>query len=266
MIHYDWSMEDYLKHPAISASKLLLGLKTSLDFKEGLDEQEGETSSTTLGTAVHALLLEPKEYDKRYVLEEDFGDKRKAENKKRAAEWASLHEGKIVLGRKEADYIAKLKTRKNTALRLLVASGASEVTGILEPQYDGAFPRKVRADLLVKNTIWDVKTTAHGMDDLSIYKTIKRYHYDFKAAHYMEVLNSLMDNCFDQYGWIFVDTKSPAQHVRMVMCPKAMMDKALNDYNRVISILEDCMQKNVWNGYPNFPTELELPRWAEELK
>lgn len=266
MIHFDMSMEDYLKHPALNSSKLKLMLKTPLDFKEGLEEESEETKSTMLGTAVHTLLLEPKTFDSRYALQtEEFGDKRVGDGKKRWDVFKLENQGKVILDKKEGDFLLRLKekVRKNTSLRLLFASGQSEVTGILET---AAMNLKARADLLLKDTILDVKTTVEGVSDETIYRTIKKYRYEFQAAHYLTVFNILYGGRFKKFIWAFVDTSSPAQHIRLIQAPESMINKALVKHQDTIDRICDCMARNDWPGYSNHPTELEMPYWAEELK
>ena len=266
MIEYGLSMEEYLKHPALNSSKLKLMLKTALDYKVGLEEESEETKSTLLGTAVHTLLLESKTFDERYALQgEDFGDKRSGEGKKRWDAFKKENAHKIVLGRDESSFLQKLKekVRQNTSLRLLIAGGQSEVTGFYEDET--GLKLKARADLLAKDTIWDVKTTTDGIDDFNLYRTIKKYRYDFQAAHYLKVFNSLL-GAYRKFGWIFVDTNSPAQHIRLIKAPEIMIRKALYDHGNVLDNIRDCMSSNVWEGYSQHPVELEMPYWAEELK
>lgn len=266
MIHYDMSMEDYLNHPAVNSSKLKLMLKTSLDFKEGLEEESNETKSTLLGTAVHTLLLEPNTFNDRYALQtEEFGDKRSGDTKKRWDAFKRENQGKVILDQKEGNFLLRLKEkiRKNTHFRLLVASGQSEVTGILETP---GLALKARADLLLKDTIVDVKTTIEGIDDRSLYRTIKKYRYEFQAAHYLTVFNHLCENRFKNFMWAFVDTSSPAQHIRLIKAPEPMIEKALWKHQEVINRVIYCMEHGQWPGYPNHPTELEMPHWAEELQ
>lgn len=265
MIQYDLTMEEYLKHPALNSSKLKLMLKTPLDFKEGLEEESGDTKSTILGTAVHTLLLESKTFDDRYALQtEDFGDKRAGEGKKRWDAFKKENAHKSVLGREESLFLQKLKAkvRQNTSLRLLIAGGKSEVTGFA--QIEG-LDLKARGDLLARDTIWDVKTTTDGVDDYNLYRTIKKYRYDFQAAHYLTVFNRLIGS-FRNFGWIFVDTSSPAQHIRLIKAPEIMIRKALYDHGNVLDMIRDCMKDDVWAGYSQHPVELEMPYWAEELK
>lgn len=264
MIFHDMSMHDYLKHPGLNSSKLKLMLKTALDFKEGCEEESHDTKSTILGTAIHTLLLEPKEFDNRYALQtEDFGDKRAGDGKKRWDAFKKANSDKIVLPKEETDFLLRLQKRKNPHLKLLLASGKVEVTGIYE---EDRLVRKARADLLTKDAIVDVKSTAEGIDDLSIYRTIKKYHYDFSAAHYMTVFNKLCGNIFKNFIWVFVDTDSPAQHVRIIKCPEIMLNKAIFKYENVIEQVRESLEKNIWSTYPAHQTELEMPYWAEELK
>jgi exodeoxyribonuclease VIII len=266
MIQYDLPMEEYLKHPALNSSKLKLMLKTALDYKVGLEEVSENTKSTLLGTAVHTLLLEPKTFDGRYALQgEDFGDKRSGDGKKRWDAFKKDNAHKTVLGREESVFLQKLqeKVRQNTSLRLLIASGQSEVTGFFEDET--GLKLKARGDLLAKDTIWDVKTTTDGIDDFSLYRTIKKYRYDFQAAHYLWVFNHLL-GAYRKFGWIFVDTSSPAQHIRLIKAPEIMIRKALYDHGSVLDSIRDCMKDDIWEGYSQHPVDLEMPYWAEELK
>lgn len=274
MIIEDMPFADYLKHPALNSSKLKLMRKTPLDFKIGSDIESESTRSTTLGSAVHALLLEPKTFDSRYALQtENFGNKTKGKKdepdspKQKWERFQRENTGKTVLDKKQADTILGIqeKVRQNARLRFILASGRSEVTGIVKAEN---LELKARADLLCKEAIWDVKTTAGGMSDADLYREIKKYGYEFQAAHYIYVFSRILNLNLNalKFCWAFIDTDSPAHHIRLLECPRKMLDHAFFEHGKVLGDVTRCMQMNVWEGYPQDCRELEMPYWAEELK
>lgn len=260
------TMTEYLKHPAINSSKLKRVLETPLDYKESCEEENDETKSTILGSAIHTLLLEPAQFADRYALEtEDYGNKTAGDGKKRWDAFKKENSAKVILNREQTLFIHKLqpKIRKNAHLKLVLASGDAEVTGIIE---EGPISLKARADLLTQSTIWDVKTSRDGMDDVSLYKTVKKYMYDFQLAHYLHVFNLICPGRFKSCGWIFVDTSGPAQHIRLIKCPENLLKNAISRHQNALNIVKECTEMSWWNGYPQHITELQLPVWAEELR
>ena len=256
---YSLPLDEYFAHPGINSSRIKLMLKTPMDFKE--DDSNEETTSKVLGSAIHTLLLEPEEFDKRYAVY----NKRKAG--KEYLDFKKANAGKVFLDKKQVACIERLreKLEQNVHLRFILASGKSEVTGIIEDK-DTGLVRKARADKLTKNTIWDVKTTAKGMSDGELYKEIKKYKYDLSAAHYMAVFNGCLDNQIKNFGWIFINTKPNVMHIRLLLCPESLLNDAIFEYENVIKDLVYCMQNDKWEGYSAEIRELEIPEWATKRR
>lgn len=267
---HNMSMEDYLAADGVNSSRLKLILKTSLDYKASFDESFEETKSTILGTAAHCLVLEPNSFKERYALEPyDFGDKTKGKvtepdsPKQKWDRFKADNKDKIVLAWDHAKVLKKLGERadKNFTLKFLLASGRAEVTGFAKDP-DSQILLKARCDLLTKDTIWDVKTTANGIDDLSIYKQIMNYKYPFQAAHHTKVFNLLLDNSIKNWGWIFIDIDSPACHIRILHCPASLFRQGVEEHENAMTLLQKATEFGLWEGYPDEITELEIPEWA----
>lgn len=236
-----------------------------LNFYEGNGDEE--TKAKTKGSAVHCLLLEPNQFDKRYAVQpEDWGDLTKnAEGKPRWDAFKKENAGKACLTFKDVgSFLVKLKAkvRNHIPLRYLLAIGRPEVSIFVQDVF--GVHTKIRVDLLTSDTMWDVKTSTEGMTNEEIYKTIKRYKYDFSAAYYMRVGNIALNNTIKNFGWIFVDTSSPALHIRLVTCPISLLQSADERVISSLTKIAQCQRDNVWPGYIDEIEELKIPRWAKE--
>lgn len=70
-IYYDISNDDYHAGDGVSKSQLDMVAKNPalLKWVKAAPEDEEKKSALDMGTALHCLLLEPKEFDKRFVKE-----------------------------------------------------------------------------------------------------------------------------------------------------------------------------------------------------
>jgi hypothetical protein len=262
MIIYDLPMSRYLAGSEINSSRLKLALKTSLDFKESENDEHEDTANTALGTTIHTMLLEPDRFEAEYAIEqENLGDKRSGAAKKAWDEFKKVNTGKTIVPFDSGKILKKIqeKVSKNITLRIILASSSPEVTATCEVD-DLIF--KARADLLGKDTIYDIKTISGGISDDDIYRYIKRYRSDFQAVHHMAVFNANLDNRIENWVWIFIDTESPACHIRMIQCPKILLEQAILDREKAIEIVKECTATGVWSGYSNEIETLQLPEWA----
>ena len=69
-----------------------------------------------------------------------------------------------------------------------------------------------------------------------------------------------------RFGWIVIDTASPAMHIRLLLCPENLLKQGILDHNLAINELQYCMETDEWNGYSDGIETLELPEWAKENK
>lgn len=265
MIHYDLPMEEYLAHPAIGSSTLKNIMLTAADYKAALERKNDDTKSTSLGTAVHSVILEPEKFLSEYALQpEDWGPKNVGEGRKKWDAFKKENQGKTVIGFDDAQFLARvqLACSQNPFLKVHRINGKPECTGFT--QYSEKIGLKARADLLGKDIIWDVKTTSESVDDDNLFKLVFNSGYHFQAAHHMHVFNAL-EAQIKSFGWIFISTKTPAVHIRMVQAPEILLKWARNDHQYALNKLEKCLETNDWSGYPQQIHELEIPEWARKM-
>lgn len=262
MIIYDLPMEQYLAHPAIGSSQLKHMLLTPADYKAALEQRSNETKATVLGTAVHAAILEPDTFDDRYALQpEDWGPRNVGSGKKRWDEFKAENSDKLVVGYEDACYLRRVQeaTKNHSGLREYLASGRAEVTGF--SRYNELIELKARADLLSQGMLWDVKTTSESIDDENIARIIFASRYHFQVAHHLRVFN---DHGLELSGagWIFISTKTPAIHIRLVQALPDLLTWARRDHDYALEKLDICMQCDSWPGYHEGVQDIVIPEWA----
>ena len=167
----------------------------------------GTSRKLYIGKAVHTMLLEPELAKDQFVTMEDEVDLRSNEGAALAREMAEEHPGKIVLKPSERSLIKGCVTavqQNSDMTRILRAKGERELCmfGELEP----GLLSKGMADLVLENSMWDVKTTYCGsMDDFE--QSIYKFGYDSQAAYYSDLYASLTGKSL-HFGWLCISTST----------------------------------------------------------
>lgn len=239
------------KRTYLSTSALKAFAKSPNHYIQYVHRQFEATPAMILGTAIHCRILEPNEWDARYI-EAPKVDRRTKAGKE---EWSEFIEA---AGEREALTHDQMRTVEAAAAAvlcdpiardLLEACTAFEQEGqtrILNTPYRGI------ADALGQNYCVDLKTCA----DASA-ATFERQAYNLmyheQAAAYRRIFER------DRFYWIAVETAPPYNTQVFIQNPTAA-EKAGRH-------LEDLIQRwRDWDGepqtYSNQVTELNLPRWA----
>lgn len=257
-------MDAYLSLPSLGSSDLKIILNSPADFIANCSRIKNETKATTLGTAIHAAILEPDEFNDRYVIQnQDWGPRNKGEGYQRWKEFKAeaKESGKLVIAFEDSLLLKRVidATEKHKGLRSLLKGAAFEKTAI---STDGKL--KARADLItVDNYIWDLKTTSKGVNDNDISKTIYTMGYHFQAAHHMRVFVDHMP--IEGFGWIFVSTDTPAVHIVTRKASQTLLKAGKKDHDYALTLLHECNTTGNWWGYDDGISEIDLPLWIESI-
>lgn len=265
-IHYGLEMQDYLADPGDGSSDLKLLNSSPIDYITRKSQPPEETKALTLGTLVHTMILEPDEFSMRYILQpEDWGPKNCNPGRKKWDEFKKLaKENELIpIGYEWVPYLNLLhdELKNQTTLQELLKVGKVEVTGITKLN---DIRLKARTDLLVNNSLFDVKTTSSGMDDYSLARAVFDFGYHFQAVHHSWVFKMLLDTKLD-FGWIFVSTGTPYPHVRILKADSLWLSYGQNDWDSAINTLATCRNQNHYPGYPTIPTVLPVPEYIERI-
>lgn len=247
-VHFDLSMDDYLRHDYIQSSRLkLLHEGTPKDYLAGSNFKGSR--STQLGTAIHLAILEPEKFPEMVALQpEDWGSLSKNPGRVKWNEFKLANRQKMVFKWDEAKFIKKLiaEYEDDFDLRAIVGDSKVEVSGFVS---DDGVGLKARPDIIQSDgTLWDIKTTAKVPDQRNIYYLIKNNGYDFQIAHHSYVMQQLGVE-IKRVGWIFITTQTPAIHIVIRQASDDMFGVAREEYQTTLARLKDCIKKDYWPGH-----------------
>jgi hypothetical protein len=254
----DLTNKEYHAHPAISSSDVKAVHTKSLAHWKG--KVRKETSAFALGSAVHALVLEPEKKLVRRGPEDRRGDKWKK------AQLAADLDGQILLPEAEFDLAARIadavREHHPAAMYLnsrnLVAEasffGIDPATGVeIKCRPDGFLP-----DIGV---VFDLKTTTDASPD-GFPRELRKYAYDVQAAFYLRALRAAGH---EAEFFVFMAVEKEAPHA---VCLHALTDRYLEHADMIVTqtlqkISNAIAVSDFTTGWPLINT-IDLPRWQTE--
>jgi exodeoxyribonuclease VIII len=196
----DVMMAEYLKYDAMNAGQLEWLEVSPLHYRYRLGQPAEESPSLALGTALHAAVLEPDLFEKRFVLEPlevAAGNAKPRATKAYKDAVADIEQGGFTVLR--TDVMEKVRAMALSIAahtqvgRLLPKARERELTMLWWgwPHGKTGKPRlcRGRADLLGEGWVADIKTT-RSLRDFSPYE-MTRDGYHRKAAWYIDGLSRL---------------------------------------------------------------------------
>lgn len=193
--------EDYRELKYISASDIKLVLENPYLYKTKWSKPS--TDNMLLGSLVHCLVIEPKTFDKNYLILPELNLRSKTD--KENLENIKLENPKKTLIKQ--DIFDKAKDIADSILGSdigrLFTGGFGEVSYIKNCY---GVKCKARPDYYLKdkNIIIDLKTTKFGgANPSSFQKTIANFKYYIQAAFYLDVLEA------DKFFFVAVETEEP---------------------------------------------------------
>jgi hypothetical protein len=272
MIDPNVSWQDYLSIKRMNPSTLVAGCKSMLRLKRAIDGGFPEESNAMrLGTGIHALLLEPEQFERRFVVMPDFANDPanvtgKGERsyttttswaKAKIEEFALANKHRCCLTRVDYDTALTCIEALNSRPHFvdLVRSSNTEVT--LHGKVEG-IEFKGRVDLLHPTCIADLKTT---YDVAQFGRTFASLEYAFKLSIYRELVRQNTVGLRD-VKVIAQETKGDFDNAMFVV-PSEVLDHAYSRVLLVIAKYKQALASNVWHGWDEGVDELdvEIPYW-----
>lgn len=274
----DMSNEEYHGSAGYSSSQIkTLIEQTPAHLKHGFTVQRETTANMLLGTAVHALVLEPEKFHSEFAISEKF-DGRTNAGKAAKAQFEAGAVGRTVITQ---DVFEKAEAMAASVLNhpiasLLVSDVITESSVYwwyksMDADDDSKYKimTKVRPDALSKAypVIVDLKTTADG-SYTGFIKSIQNFHYHVSAAMYLEGVNQckpLLEEmgrmAFNKFVFVCVENFEPYLTSVYELHPEYLeIGKLLYRYS-MHKLREG--QDNDWPGYPEEVRIIEPPGWAQ---
>jgi exodeoxyribonuclease VIII len=272
----DLSNEDYHQHKAIGASGLKLIGQTPLHYwARYLDpnrERDAPTAAMKRGTAVHCALLEPEEFDRRYVVVPEGIDRRSNAGKQLFAEIEAS--GKEPL---KPDQMAEIRAmqaacRSHPVSRILFSHPLRkfETTLFWDDLATGA-RCKMRPDYHLppcdqfpNGLLMDPKTCPDA-SPAEFARSAWNMEMPIQAAWYT-------DGFMAHYGttepppfiWLAAEANEPYP-CAYYSAGAEIVEYGRSEYRRLLSLYMECVATNTWPGYSTAIQSLELPPWAQRI-
>ena len=254
----DLTNKEYHAHPAISSSDVKAVHTKSLAHWKG--KVRKETSAFALGSAVHALVLEP---EKNLVVR---GPEDRRGNKWKEASFAADIEGQILLPEGEFDLAARIADAAKA--HPVVEQYLGDPTFVAEASFFGIDPEtgveiKCRPDGYLPDygIVFDLKTTTDASPD-GFPRELRKFAYDVQGAFYLRALRSAG---FKADTFIFIAVEKEPPHA---VCLHALTDDYMRHADQVVThtlqkISNATAVSAFTTGWPLINT-ISLPRWQAE--
>jgi len=265
-LHRGISADDYFAWDAVNASLLKPFTKSAAHVRQAMIEPRVETDAQALGQATHTAILEPSDYEARFITA-PFENRRRL--KRDEAEWQAFDEaarGKTVLRPSEDAMVTALSVsardhhRHPLAASLLATPGLTEASALwIDPATE--LRCKGRMDKIVprgkRTLVVDVKTTVDA-SPRAFSRDIAKFGYHIQAAYYIDGLYRLHP-ALRSFVFIVIE-KSPPYCVAVYEIDDATLTLGRNLYQQYLSRFKACLDADNWPGYPN--ARLSVPSWA----
>ncbi len=264
-IYFDISNEDYHAGDGVSKSQLDFLAKSPalLQWVKAAPEDEEKKSALDMGTALHCLLLEPDEFDKRFIIAPEFN---RRTNQGKADEEAFLKSvadrGATVMSSEEG---RKLRLMRESAMAhpvgrfLLEAHGHCEVSMYWKDEATGELCR-IRPDKWLPDhrIIVDVKKVA-DMDRFA--RHVDEFRYHVQEAMYRE---GALRTTGERHSFVFLAVSESIDCGRYPVRVFELdpQDSAAGEalFRRELNTFHHCRQSDEWNGIET----LKRPDWARK--
>lgn len=231
-----------------------------------------DTRSTRIGSAVHALCLEPQSFkDEFYIMRENV-DRRTKEGKARWLEIEGESAGLIILKDDEASdaHFMAESIFKNREIMAHLDQCQKEVSLFWECPFSGLRFR-ARPDGFCDNFKIELKTcdSAHP---IAFRDCVKRYAYDLQVSHYSKGLESCLGLTGLQEYFIVVENEKPFIS-EIYKVPEVMIQLGHEKWMDAVLKIETGIKTGHWPGYREdesagppelMPSVWELREWSVE--
>lgn len=245
---------------AVSSTKLKLLLKSPRLYLAALSGKVHSTASQSLGTAVHAALLEAARFDADYLVTPKFNRRTKSGKAEEAAYYRT-HAGKQFISKGDAYIISRVResiTEHNNARRLLRGGTSEQAIFFRDPRT--GLMCKVKLDLIGDAAIVDVKTTTDA-SETEFRRTIGLLHYDLSAYMYQLAVKETTGK-EKPFVFIAAETEEPFNTAVYIASQKTLNDGRIK-FEKAMDTLSYCLSSGDWFGYQRqgIPQEIDTPGW-----
>jgi exodeoxyribonuclease VIII len=261
----DFDIGLYHAHPAISKSGLdSIELSPAIYFARHLNPfrpPAKEKAGQLEGNLAHCMILEPAEFDKRYVVGPEVN-----RNTKVWKEFVETNANRVAIQPEQ------MKTATHQAMSVrtlpdvadLLANGKPEVSAFWRDEDTGAECRcrpdwvhPARDDAVI---LMDVKTySIASVGEFS--RQVARKAYDKQAAFYTDGYEKASGKTVLGFVFVAVENEFPYA-ANAFMLDEDSLEAGRQKYRKNLRTYAECMRTEKWPGYSNGINLIRLPSWA----
>ncbi|MEM1189902.1 MAG: PD-(D/E)XK nuclease-like domain-containing protein [Pseudomonadota bacterium] len=278
----DMSNAEYHGSFAVGSSRLkTLCNQTPAHFHYERTHPKESTPAMALGTAVHAMVLEPDTYKDAVAVLPEGLNMRSSTDRAVRDQFIAMNAGKTIITLAQqhaAEYMAE-SVMKLTDVRILLSDmiPESSVFWWYKSKDPDESPEpfkqmlKVRPDALnpAHSIIIDLKTTRDATET-SFNRAIIDHYYHLSAAMYLEGVNQcsqLLEHTgnfgFTKFLLVCVENTPPYPAAAYAL-PESYLDIGRALYRRAMRVLRDARDQD-WPGFPDEIRTIEPPSWANRF-
>lgn len=247
----------YHSGPGISKSGLDLIARSPAHYAYRTASEP--TRAMVIGSATHAAILEPAEFDKQYMLLRDVTDRRSSVYKQAAEQFGADN----VLTGTEADAVIGMRESvrlNSSAVELLDASGHVEIAAFATDPVTGVLVKCKFDKLLNDLRSVDLKTTQDLRD---FAKSVANYRYHVQQAYYSDVFAWATGLQLESFDFLAVEKDAPnASRIFRLDTPSVDYGRKL--YRQALDLYAECLHRNDWPMPDGGLEYITLPNWASD--
>lgn len=228
-----------------------------------VDEDAPEPEAFLFGSAFHALILEPEEFERRYVRLPDFGDMRSSKNRALRDGWLEDRPGLTGLKESIWTHIHGMRESvfRHKRMRRILENGRPEVTCAAIDPVTG-LPRKCRFDWVseIEGLGLDAKSARDGSPRYWMREAMRR-RYEVQDTYYSET-GQLAGIDVSAMGFAVVEKTPPyvAELYTFGITERAFGEQ---QYMAELAELAECCETGRFRGYSDEAiTEITYPPYA----
>lgn len=213
------------------------------------------------GQIAHCAILEPAEFEKRYVIGPTL-----KRNTKAWKEFVEAHSGRVAIQHDQYEAATRqaVSVRALPDIRDALATGKPEVSAFwidagtgVECRCRPDFVHPVRDDAVL---LLDVKTFSSAAPN-EFRRQVARKGYDKQAAMYSDGYEAASGK--EVLGFIFLAVENEYPYAaNAFMLDDESLDSGRQKYRRNLRTYAECVRTNTWPGYSTGIDVIRLPQWA----
>ncbi len=264
----DFYFSDPLPEPSLSSSSAKIVLAKSPRHawlkhpRLNPDFEREQKPAFNLGNAAHDLFN--GRTDRLAVAPADIRNWRGDNAAFKEAKWAK---GLVPLLRADMKQVEGMVAALRAQIKMIpelkgvYKTGQAEVTLVW---LDRGVWCKCKLDWLPKHgiTFPDLKTTGPDAHPDTAQKQIYNLKYDIQAAFYCRGIRAVLGIRDPEFRFLFVETKPP-HAVSLIGLTPAALAFADRDVEHALDLWRQCLDADVFPGYPNRTCFVEPPVWSE---